>query len=285
MKKTILLVFTLATTVLAFAQSKQEISVYLGAGPSSLKYDLGSSGETSSKFGPLLGVGYTYKLNSQWGIVSGLEMATYKTDVTASTLKNQYMTKDNYGNDFEWRLSLNNLEENQKGTYINIPLMAQFTPGNNGKFYTNFGFKVGLPMSGKYEAKYTKLVTSGYYPETGAEYTDINFRGFGEFGGSSQKGDIDFGVAFILAVECGLKWSLSNSMNLYAGGYVDYGLNNIVKDSGKSELIPYNNDNPTNFGYNSLMQSVQLDGSTTKPFVDKVVPFALGLKVRLGFSL
>ena len=276
MKKTILLIFTLATTTLAIAQSKQEVSVYLGAGLSSLKYDIDQSGETSSKFGPLFGIGYTYKLNPEWGIVSGLEMAIYKTDATSDALKGQYTTQDNYGNDFEWRQTFHNFEEDQKGTYLNIPIMVQYTPASLNKFYANLGFKIGIPLSGKYDASYTKLVTSGYYPETDAEYTDIDFRGFGEFGGSSSKEDIDLKVAFILSAECGMKWNLSNSMNLYTGGYVDYGLNNIIKGNKDNEIIPYDQDNPTNLKYNGLVNS---------NLIDKVVPFAFGLKVRLGFSL
>ncbi|MBB4034268.1 hypothetical protein GGR21_000153 [Dysgonomonas hofstadii] len=285
MKKIILLILTAAIVVLAVAQDKQEISVYLGAGSSSLNYDLDQPGDRSSQFGPLFGIGYTYKLNSTWGLVSGLEMAIYKSEFSSDELKDQYMTQDNYGNNFEWRLALHNLKDSQKGTYLNVPVMVQFTPSGIDKLYVNLGIKVGIPLSGKYESEYTKLVTSGYYPETGAEYTDIDFRGFGEFDGMSSKGDLDLGVAFMLAAECGMKWSLSNSMNLYIGGYVDYGLNNIVKENGGDNIIPYEKDNPTTFRYNSLMNSKYSNEESSSPFIDKVVPLAFGLKVKLGFSL
>lgn len=285
MKKTLLLIFVFTATVWVVGQSRQEASVYLGGGISSLKCDLAGSAKSGSKVGPLFGIGYTYKLNSDWGIVSGLEMAIYQTDITSSQLKDSYMTKDNYGNDFEWRLGFNNLEENLKSTYINIPIMLRFTPESMDKLYASFGLKVGIPMSGKYESKYSKLVTSGYYPETGAEYTDLNFRGFGEFGGNSVKGDIDTKLAFILSAECGLKWKLSGSTNLYAGGYIDYGLNNIAEVSNSGKIIAYDAENPTNFEYNSLLSSKYTEGTETKPFIDKIYPFAAGLKVRFGFSL
>ena len=284
MRKTILLMLTLATTTLAIAQNKQEASIYIGAGSSSLGASL-NSGEISAKFGPSIGLGYTYKFATEWGFVSGLEMAFYKSEVSSNELKDKYMTQDNYGNNFEWRLALHNLKENLEGTYLNIPIMVQYTPQSVDKLYTNLGLKVGIPLSGKYDAKYTKLVASGYYPETNTEYTDINFRGFGEFDGKASSGDIDFGIAFILSAECGLKWPLSNSMNLYAGGYIDYGLNNIVKGSDYEQIIPYNKDYPTNFEYNSLTASKYTEGNETKPFIDKIYPLAFGIKVRLGFSL
>lgn len=285
MKKTILLALTLVSATFAIAQNRHEASVYLGGGYSSLKYDLNVSGETTSKFGTLFGIGYTYKINSEWRFVSGLEMASYKSDINAQEMKDRYMTQDNYGNDFEWRLTLHNLKENLTGTYLNIPVMVQFIPKGFDKFYTNLGFKVGMPLSGKYSTKYTKLTASGYYPETDAEYTDIDFRGFGEFEGSSSKGDIDLGVAFILSAECGMKWNLSNSRNLYVGGYVDYGLNNIVKENDRDRVVSYDKENPTNMIYNSLTHSRHTDGVNTQPIIDKVVPLAFGLKMRLEFSL
>jgi len=285
MKKILLVIFALVTTVLTIAQeNKHEVSVYVGGGYSSLNTDINFSGKTSSSFGPLFGIDFTYKLNSEWGLISGLEMAVYKSDVSSGELKDRYITQDNYGNNFEWRLAFHNIEDNLKGTYLNIPLMVQFTPGAE-KFYANLGFKVGIPMSGKYTAQYSKLVTSGYYIETGAEYTDIDFRGFGEFGGSYPKGDIDFGIAFILSAECGMKWKLTNSINLYTGGYIDYGLNNIIKGDADKRIISYNKGNPTDFDYSGLMESKYTNNEDTKPFMEKIAPLAFGLKIKLGFSL
>lgn len=285
MKKIFFLLLILASTISTIAQDKQEVSIYLGAGYSSLKYNINQLGETGSKFVPLFGIGYTHKLNSQWGLVSGLEIAMYKSDISSSELKDKYITQDNYGNDFEWRLALHNLKESHTATYLNIPIILQFTPKSIDKLYANIGLKVGIPLSRKYEAEYTKLVTSGYYPETEAEYTDINFRGFGEFEGSSSKGNLDFSVAFILSAECGMKWTLSNSTNLYTGAYIDYGLNNIIKETSDLRIISYNKDTPTSFDYNSLIYSKQTEDDKSKSFIDKVVPFAVGLKFRLGFSL
>lgn len=285
MKKLILSILILAITTSAIAQNKHEASIYLGMGPSSLNYTLNSSGETSSKSGILFGIGYTYKLNSEWGIVSGMEMATYKSKGSLQTLKDKYTTEDNYGNNFEWRLALHNLRESQQGTYFNIPIMIQLTPKSINKLYVNLGFKVGIPLSGKYNSEYTKLVASGYYPETDAEYTDINFRGFGEFDGSSSKGDLSFGVAFMISAECGMKWNLSNSMNLYTGGYIDYGLNNILKTTAEDRIISYDKDNPTSLEYNTMLYSKYTDETDSKPIIDKIVPLAFGLKIKLGFSL
>ena len=57
---------TLAVTVLAIAQGKQEASIYIGAGSSSFGASL-SSGKVSAQFGPSIGLGYTYKFGTEWG--------------------------------------------------------------------------------------------------------------------------------------------------------------------------------------------------------------------------
>lgn len=269
---------------IATAQERSEISVYAGTGLSSFDYD-NSWGKTNSKIVPVFGIGYTYNLGSDWGIVSGLEVAIYKSKAKSSKLQDHYLTSDNYGNDFEWRIALNDFKETQTGTYLNIPLMIQFKPESIDKIYANLGVKIGIPIKGKYESKYSQLVTSGYYPGTGVEYPDIDFRGLGEFDGKTSEGDLDLNVAFMLAAECGMKFQLSDNLKLYTGAYIDYGLNNIIKDNNKYRIISYDKNNPMSFEYNSILHSGYSDEDTKKSYVDKVIPLSFGVKVRLGFSL
>lgn len=247
--------------------------------------DFSISANSNSGFGVLTGVGYLYKINSTWGIVSGLEVTSYKSEVSFMELNDRYMTRDNYENDFEWRLTFNNLSEKWTGTYLNIPIMVQLSPAGANRFFTKIGIIAGIPLKGKYTAKYSGLTTSGYYPETGAEYTDIEFRGFGDFEGSSSNGNLDLKVAVLASAECGLKWTLPNSNNLSLSGYIDYGLNNILKASDtQTRLVLYDKNNPTNLLYNGLSNSETTQATGTEPYVNKLVPLAFGIKVTYGLS-
>ncbi len=284
-QKILLAIALISISLHSYSQTKHEVNINMGAGSLSMKFDMDDQAQTSSKMAPVFGIGYTYKLKSNWGIVSGLELATYKSEITINNLDDHYLTQDNYSNDFIWNLSLNNYQENLEGLYLNIPILIQFAPEKLKNLYTNIGLKIGIPLSGKYETSYGNLVTSGYYPETNAEYTDLIFRGFGEFDGSTSSGDIDFGVAFMLSLECGKKWELSNSLNLYAGGYLDYGLNNILKSEGVSKIIEYDKENPTNLLNNSLTESEYTKAETAMPMITKVVPHNIGIKIKLGFAL
>ena len=284
-QKILLVIALISMSLYSYSQTKHEVNFNLGAASSSMKFDMDDQAETSSKMAPVFGIGYTYKFNPNWGFVSGIEVAKCKSGIKIKKLEDHYLTQDNYTNDFIWNLSLNNYQENIEGLYLNIPLLIQFAPEKLKNLYTNVGLKIGIPLSGQYESAYSSLVTSGYYPETNAEYTDLNFRGFGEFDGSTSKGDIDFGVALLLSVECGKKWELSNSMNLYAGGYLDYGLNNILKTEGVSKIIEYDRDNPTSLSNNSITEIEYTKNETTMPFTNKITPRSIGLKIRFGFSL
>ena len=285
MKRKIFLALTFFVTLYTQSQTKHEININLGTGYSSLGTNLNHSTETSSKLNPVFGIAYSYKINLNLGLISGIELAKYYSKISSDEVNDQYMTSDNYNNPFEWRLSINHLQEELSIVYLNIPLLLQFTPARMNKFYTNFGLKIGLPLEGKYESNYESLVSSGYYPETDAEYTDINFRGFGEFEGSTDNGNTSFNLAVQLHLECGMKWSLSNSLKLYLGGYVDYGLNDILKRNNYNRIITYDYDNPTNFVYNSLSNSEYTLDGTTYPYINKMTPYSIGLRVNLGFSL
>ena len=85
-----------------------------------------------------------------------------------------------------------------------------------------------------------------------------------------------------------MKWALSDKLFLYTGAYLDYGLNDIVKDS--------RNQNFTKFGdtseglvlrNNSFLNSTigYSSNTLTQKLSDKVIPVSIGLKVRLALAL
>ena len=68
--------------------------------------------------------------------------------------------------------------------------------------------------------------------------------------------------------------------NLYTGFYFDYAFNNVRKNAADKELIIYNADNPSQYQYNSAIQSKYID----KEMIEKITPIAAGLKITLSFG-
>ena len=92
-------------------------------------------------------------------------------------------------------------------------------------------------------------------------------------------------AAFMFALESGIKWRVNKENTLYTGLYLDYGLNSISKKNEGVSFIGYNTAFPQNFSVNSILTSQYMQNGESKDFVSgKVVPIALGIKIRWAFE-
>ena len=254
--------------------SRSELSVYGGGGLSGLKYKL-DAGSPTMRFGGLVGVGYTWNFHATWGITTGIELAFYGSKCTfndnfGGSYQAESGTSSQSGNDFTFVYTFKEYEETQNATYILIPVMAQF---QKGMFYAAGGAKLGLPANLGYKVSASGLATSGYFPAEGQTYNTLPDRGFGTYSPFSVSDDISANIIAALALEAGAKWTLSDKINLYAGVYFDYGLNNIAKSSDVP-VVEYSKQATGKLVYHSATG-----------LSDSMKPLAVGLKVRISYSL
>lgn len=283
-----ILVISLCISVYTFAQEKSshEFCLSLGGGLSTLKYDDGKNGTSGN-----VGLSYTYFFSEKWGVKSGLELAHYKAELKDfSTLSYAPGLRDSEGDVFDYYSSVSGYNEKQKATLINVPIMGHFQTGafNQNKFYVSAGFKVGIPVSSKYESEGASFVNKGWYVDLDNWVTTQKFAGFGEFKDKSSEGDLDLDIAFILSIETGVKWNLGNNKSLYTGVFLDYGLNDIKKYSNKPFVMQSVNGDDYDFTNNSALESTYVtqpihENGELRSIVPKVIPFAVGVKV--GFAL
>ena len=265
------------------AQTKHEFSIYAGGGLSTLNYSV-TAGEQKAGFGGLFGVGYTYFFTPNWGLNTGIELALYNSKFN---LTRPLQTTDNAtdieGSAFLYHSTVSNLEEKQKATLLQIPIMLQLQTNGHHKFYAAFGAKLGIPLGKSYNSTGATIVNTGFYSHEDYEYDEQEFVGFGTFRGRGSDGSLDLKMAFLLAAEAGMKWQISG-MSLYTGLYLDYGLNNIADDK-RAPFVEYNKGNPRNFAMNSVVHAQYRDKSDSRhSFTDKVSPLAFGIKLRLAFG-
>jgi outer membrane protein OmpA-like peptidoglycan-associated protein len=264
---------------------KHELSIWGAGGLSTLLYDPAEVGDRSSRLGGGFGLGYTYYFNRNIGLMAGAELAFYNSKMEVDGLTDSYPTVDADGEKMLYNTTVNNYEETQRMTSVNIPLMLQFQTGDTHKFYASLGLKLGIPVCGKYKvAEGTTLTASGdYYDTFQQELYDQRDLGYGLFTGSSLKGDVDFKLSYTGTAEAGVKWRLSRVLSLYTGLYFEYGFNDVAgKHSDK--FIVYNNIEPENFKVNSTLTSEYTSQGKTESFSGHVSPLAAGLKVRLGVN-
>ena len=265
---------------LLFAQHRHEFSVYLGGGLSALSYDA-ITGAQSKGAGGLGGLGYSYFFNEKLGLRSGMELAFYNSKYKLGDFSIKYDTEDYEGEVFEFRSRISGYEEKHGAAMLQIPLMAQLQLGGDMKYYLALGMKAGFPLSSSCKGSNAKLENSGHYEKEDYEYTEQDFVGFGEHTAKGKKGNANFGTAWLASAETGAKFKISEGMSLYAGAYLDYGINSILKrNSTPSEIIEYNTENPKVFSANSILKS----SAEGKHIVKKISPMAIGIKLQLAFG-
>ena len=255
--------------------SRSELSVYGGGGLAGLKYKL-DAGSQNMRSGGLAGIGYTWYFNAAWGIATGVELAFYGGKCTfvdnfGGSYQAESGTSLQPGNDFTFAYAFKGYEEKQKATFIQIPVMAQF---QKGMFYAAGGVKLGFPASASYDVSASSLATSGYFPAEGQTYNTLPDRGLGTYSPFSVNNDLDLNVIVALALETGVKWALSDKINLYAGVYFDYGFNKIAKNNSDMPVVEYAKSATGKLVYHSATG-----------LHDSLKPLALGLKVRISYRM
>lgn len=152
-------------------QEKHEISISGGVGISTMKYDL-NPGDYKFGIGGDIGVDYAYFFNDNVGIRTGVGLSFYNSKAAIGSVFDSYVTNDGSDN-FEFRSEINNYEERQHLTLVNIPLMIQFQHPvfccNGHLFYLALGGKVGFPVRSTYDPYSAACTTSGYYEQYNVE--------------------------------------------------------------------------------------------------------------------
>ena len=268
----ILFIVSVMQTTTVLAEMLPEYSIYGGGGLSTLNYKL-SQGKRSGGFGGDLGVGFTYFIDFKWGIHSGLGIGLYGAEAKLNGNAVTPNLIDEEGKRFDMHTTLVRYSETQKVMYLNIPVMAQFRLNPRDGFYAMGGFKVGIPINGKYSSKSAQFINKGYYPDLDNYATVQKFAGYGVFESKNFDDNIKMDVAIMLALEMGWKWQINNQFSLYSGSYCDFGLNNVVKDN--LPLINYSSVDPSGFTTNSALST----------FTKKTGIMAVGVKLRLAFRL
>ena len=280
MKKIIILLFAAICSLFASAQTTHEVSINSGGGLSTLNYKL-SSGERNLGFGGDFGLGYTGMFGEHVGIYIGIDLGFYNAKaklngvtIVTGNLRDSDSKEENdsKGDRFDLYTTLNKYTETQKAMFLNIPVMAQFQTKGRQKFYMKAGVKIGIPINCKYSVSNANITNEAYYPDYDNWLPMPAFAGFGSFTKNSER-KLKVGVAAMLALETGVKWSLGEKVALYTGAYFDYGLNNVLKDSHQP-FVNYHNSEPATFTINSALPSL----------TDKMNLMAAGIKLRIAFK-
>lgn len=270
-----ILILVLSLSIPLAAQHVHEFSVNAGGGLSSLNYKP-AYGKFTAGFGAEAGLGYHFFFSQKWGVGTGVNFSLYNSSTTMDSYSSRSQVTSKAGNPFDFAYAYTGYKESISAMLLTIPIMAQFQHpiAEKIQLYAAAGGKFGLPLSATCNTS-GDLSTNAYFTGTNVTYyDDLPMKGFGNYD-VDQDTDLELGVAVMLSLEIGAKWRINESLQLYTGAYLDYGVNNINKGETTNDLLSYNasaQSYPEGFNYGT-----QLSAS------DKVAPVAAGLKIRLSF--
>lgn len=245
-------------------------------GMNTLLYNITGKGSVKAGFGGGAGLGYNFFLSQHLAIGTGVEFSLYNTSVTYDNLQSNYLATDmDKQENFTFQYTLKNFEEKQSLSFITVPIL--FTWQNN-KFYASGGFRIAIPLSSSFDQTSTQLQTNGTYPD-GNSYgppagLPIPEAGFVNKNNYTASGNLELKTSFMLSLEGGMKWELSDKWSLYTGLYADYGLNDMKDVSGKNP-VQYQQNKPSVLLGNSVLNS---------SYVNNIHTLSLGLRISIAFG-
>jgi len=159
---------------------------YIGAsgGPaiSSISYDGTSSisgVEMTSKNSFCLSVDAGYFFSKYFGISTGIGLSPWFTQLSLGNYSNSLDTVDSENENYERRISGNNINETQKIYFLEIPVMLNFQcPFSKALgFYLQGGVNMAIHVGNNYSSSGT-FSYSGYYPAYNVVLENIPYEGF-----------------------------------------------------------------------------------------------------------
>jgi OmpA-OmpF porin, OOP family len=257
-------------------QAGAQVGIELNGGLQGTTYQL-QNGKDKFLPGGSLGLDYTFRLGSQWGLLTGIMGGIYRTQATfPDGLIFNYNQVDDEGSAFQYSLKTIGYKEAQRFFAATIPLLLQYHTADEGtQWWINAGGKVFFPFNSSIQISAKQLILSGYYPDYNLEVSNLPQHGFGALNNWKTSATTEFKPTAALSAATGFSFRASAGKRLYIGVYADYGLTDLKEKNGTLPFATYNAGG---------INGVQANGVLNMPNAGKVGLLSVGLQVRLSFG-
>jgi outer membrane protein OmpA-like peptidoglycan-associated protein len=254
----------------------QGFSIELDGGLQGTQYQL-PNGQNQLLPGGSLGLLYTFRLGSRWGLITGIMGSVYRTQASLpdGAVFTNYQVDDE-GSAFQYSMKTQGYKETQQFFTAGVPLLLQYhTAGAGTQWYFNGGGKVLFPSSASINITAQQLSLSGYYPDYNLNISNLPQHGFGTINNWTASTTTELKPAAALSAATGLSFKLSRGTRLYTGLYAEYGLTDLKARSDSLPLVTYNS---------SGVNGIQASGVLNMQNAGQVKLLSFGLQVRLSFG-
>lgn len=277
MKHILLIFITLVAFGITLNGQEQEHQLQIKLTGSSLSlYD--NSPNLESTAGSAFGFefSYPYSFNDRWGLRGGLGLSFLNSKSELDNYEHTNgMFNDSDGDPYTSYLYLNNWMESQNITLLEIPVVVTFQEPLNSNstlnLYCDLGFRIGIPVSSKYEVTSGSYEDQGFYEQYDLLLKDVegHFESVTDY---HPAGDINLKTCFMLTSSLGLKYALSDKLDLLGGVRFSSTLNDIKSSS--SNLTTMSSDRSRT--YNGVLNS---------DLVKDIHPVRIGIELGVNIHL
>ncbi|MBO7428242.1 MAG: outer membrane beta-barrel protein [Paludibacteraceae bacterium] len=207
--------------------------------------------------------------NFGYGVGVGLSYFTANYYINETIEKQVTETETDAGVPYILRTIFNDFNEKQRTFQIEVPigLYARFFLNDYSQFIIGAGPKLAFPLISKYEYSRGSVETRAYFGgDIEAELSNIPHHGLYK---QDANGDDDIDTDLpLISVYVDMMWTraLNNSSALHIGGYLSYGLSDMVS----------NHDATMGISKKSILNST---------LTEKVIPICVGMKVGVTLPL
>ena len=236
----------------------------LGSGHHNLSYEP-QNGMMTAKIGCTANLAFSCFFTPTVGFQTGIGVQSFNA-LSTLNLTESTTAIDSDGDQYVFKSNFINWQENQQVLFLDIPLTGQFRKllNSNLGLLATVGAKISIPLSSTYRTTGGEIVTSGYYSQWNVELTDMPQHGFTTIT-QSYTGKYSLKPTYMAIAEFGGIYKISEKIDLYAGAYFNYGLNNVLKADTKMLLM-------LDKTYNGVWSSYQ---------ITSIQPFSVGVKLGL----
>ena len=197
-------IFITLMLMASFAASAQTIDHFsnlqfnLGGGLHSLLYKP-VDGTSSLGVGGLVELQYQYMFNHNIGLGLGVQAATLNSSAVYNYgYMQEGVTHPDNNQTYDRTTSFNDWREAQKMIALGIPvqLMLRAPLSEKWAFQGGLGVQFDIPMKGTYKATEGTYTTTGYFPSTNVEYSDLPNHSF-----STDEADLDGEIKFVSNID------------------------------------------------------------------------------------
>jgi len=257
-----------------------EIGLSGSAGLSALHFKTADGNKPTYSVGYAFGWDIAVLFSEQWAVRTGVSMGSYRSSVSFDHIETRNIISSPPGMPKDSRFirvsDFYNYEESHEALYLHFPLMAQyrFSTSANKHLYVAAGFQTSILANSVYSIHSDEAVTKSYSDYTMVYYEGLPDLGFDTYSKIKSVNKPDFGISIAGVLETGIRMMFSNGTAMYASVFMDYGLNDIRKNTSSKHSIVYGEEGTISF--NTLINA-QNDG---KPVINKVLPVSVGLRLR-----